>query len=488
MIFKQLHLVTLGFVFALNFVHAQNAVQEAIDAFVSNAYFKNASVSFQAVDCETGEIIATRNPYVALSPASTTKLFSTATAFQLLGKDYAPETKIYSDAPLGKNGVIQGNIWIRGAGDVTLGSRYYNGDGLEASFIEKWADTLLKMGVKVVQGAVYADGSAFGYEALPDGWAWGDIGNYYGAGASGLPIYDNMLRYYFRTTKNVGAKTELVRTFPVMPNLVFHNYITCGGSGDNSYIYGAPYGYDRFGTGTLGAVNGSYTVKGSLPDPELTFAQEVLRIFKEKGIQITDSCRTARQEPYTNATAHYASKHLLLIHKGKTLNSVAWWTNMKSVNLFAEEILCWVGYGTSGNGSTENSLKRLNSYWSGKINTIGLNITDGSGLSRSNGISASHFTEMLRYMTKSKEFKAFYETLPVAGESGTLKSVCSGQSASGKVHAKSGTMNRIKSYAGYVESKSGKRIAFALIINNFNCSSDYTVSQMEKVFNAMALF
>lgn len=484
-----LGVVQLVLILISSVTFGQNSIQTAIDAFSSNAYFSNASISFMAVDCVNGQVIASKNPATALSPASTTKLFSTATAYQLLGKDYAPETRIYSDVPLPKDGVIKGNVWIRGAGDVTLGSRYYNGDGLEATFIEKWADTLISMGIKKIEGSIYADGSEFGYEAAPDGWAWGDMGNYYGAGASGLPIYDNMLRYYFRTTSKVGAKTELIRTFPVLPNLNFNNYITCGSSGgDNSYIYGAPYGYDRFGTGTLGAINGSYTVKGSLPDPELTFAQEVLRIFKQKGIAVSDSCKAVRNLPYQSAASRYATKHLLLLHKGKTLGSVAWWTNMKSVNLFAEEILCWIGYGTTGNGSTDNSISKLYSFWSGKINTIGLNITDGSGLSRSNAISANHFCDMLKYMTTTKDFQSFYNTLPVAGISGTLQSVCSKQAGEGKVHAKSGTMKRIKSYAGYVETKSGKRIAFSLIINNFNCSSDYTVSQMEKVFNAMALY
>lgn len=261
---KGLGLCWLGLVLA-PMVCAQNSVQVAIDNFVSNAYFKNASVSFTAVDCATGEVVASVNSMSALTPASTTKLFSTATAFELLGKEYAPQTRIYLDNPLPQNGIIQGNLWIRGGGDVTLGSRYYNADGTESSFLEQWADSLLKMGVKKINGAIYADGSEFGYEALPDGWAWGDMGNYYGAGASGLPIYDNMLRYYFQTYAKAGSKTQLVRTFPVIENLVFHNYITCAGRGDNSYIYGAPYSYDRFGTGTLGAGQGMFTVKGSLP-------------------------------------------------------------------------------------------------------------------------------------------------------------------------------------------------------------------------------
>ncbi len=465
-----------------------NSIQTAIDAFSSNGYFTNASVSFMAMDCSNGQILASKNPNIALSPASTTKLFATATAFQLLGKNYTPQTRIYLDGELTKEGVLNGNLWIRGGGDVALGSRYYNGEGREAEFLEKWADTLLKLGIKKINGAVVADASEFGYEGAPDGWNWGDMGNYYGAGASGLPIYDNMLRYTFQVGSKSGTKTTFLGTFPTVSGLNYINYINTGGSGDNSYIYGAPYSMERFGTGTLGAGLGKFTVKGSLPDPESTFSQEFTRILKSKGIEVKEKPLGSRNLAPVSATSRYAAMKLFFVHKGKNLNSIAWWTNMKSVNLFAEEVLCWIGYGTSGNGSVDNSVARMMNYWSGKINTIGLYITDGSGLSRSNAISANHFCEMLKYMTTSKEFDAFYATLPVAGVSGTLSSVCKNQPGEGKVHAKSGTMKRIKAYSGYVETKAGKRICFSIIINNFNCSSEYTVEQMEKVFNAMVLY
>lgn len=473
-------------VFALSW--AQNNVQVAADKFANNPYFANASISFMAMDCASGEVIAAKNAQLALSPASTTKLFSTATAFQLLGKDYAPETRIYLDGNLGSDGTVHGNLWIRGGGDVTLGSRYYNANGRETEFMEKWADSLLKLGIKKVTGSVIADGSEFGYDGVPDGWNWGDMGNYYGAGASGLPIFDNMLRYKFQVGSKSGSKTTFLGTFPSVAGLTFNNYVLTGGSGDNCYIYGAPYSLDRFGTGTLGAKLGNFTVKGSLPDPELTFSSEFTRILIAKGIAVEKSAQACRTMTQQAASSRYAALKLFYTHKGKPLSSVGWWTNMKSVNLFAEEILCWIGYGTSGNGSVDNSLSRMLNYWNGKISTTGLYLTDGSGLSRSNAIAASHFCGLLNFMAKSKNYTAFYETLPVAGQSGTLSSVCKNQAADGKMHAKSGTMKRIKSYAGYVETRSGKKVCFALIINNFNSSSDYVVSQMEEVFNAIALY
>lgn len=467
---------------------AQTAVQSVIDAFAADPVFANASVGFLAVDVTSGEVIAAKNATTCLSPASTVKLFTTATAFQVLGKDYAPQTRIYIDGTLDASGVVHGNLWIRGGGDVSIGSRYYNAEGMEDTLLRFWADTLMKMGIRQISGAIIADASEFGYQGVPDGWNWSDMGNYYGAGPSGLPIYDNMLRYVFQSGNTSGTRTTMLETIPNIPGLAFHNYISTGGDGDNSYIYGAPYSLDRFGTGTLEAHLNRFIVKGSLPDPELQFAYELFRVLKSGGVVVTDSVRAARQMAWQSPTTRYPSMKLLYTHTGKSVNSIAWWTNMKSVNLFAEELLCWIGYAGNGNGSTDNGLTKLENYWNGKIPIAGMFIKDGSGLSRSNAISPQHFCDLLRYMARSsKQFDTFFATLPVAGVSGTLSPVCKNQAGEGRVHAKSGTMNRIKSYAGYVDTKSGKRVAFSIIVNNYNCSANAVVDRMEKVFNAMAL-
>lgn len=485
--FNRLHIL-LTLLLTANLALSQNAVQTAVDAFAADPVFAHANVGFLAVDVATGEIVASKNPATCLSPASTVKLFSTATAFQVLGKDYAPKTRIYIDGTL-TNGTVNGNLWIRGGGDVSIGSRYYNADGLEDTILKLWADTLLKMGISQINGSIIADASEFGYQGVPDGWNWADMGNYYGAGPSGLPIYDNMLRYVFRTGNAAGAKTHLVETIPKVEGFSFHNYISTGGSGDNSYIYGAPYSLDRFGTGTLEAKEPRFVVKGSLPDPELQFAVQFQHILRLKGIGVRDSVKAARQLPHQSPSVRYSPMKLLLEHKGKTVGSIAWWTNMKSVNLFAEELLCWVGYASNGDGSTDNSVNKLEQYWTGKIPVSGMFIKDGSGLSRANAISPQHFCDLLKYMaTTSKNFDAFYGTLPVAGVSGTLSSVCKNQPGEGKIHAKSGTMNKIKSYCGYAETKGGKRLAFAIIVNNYDCTSSSVVDRMEKVFNAMAVY
>lgn len=479
-------LISLLFIQFLAFYGLSQGQLELVkNEIVNDAYLKNASIGIQVVDLSNGEVLVRNQEKTSLIPASTAKLFATASAFELIGAEYEPKTRIYYQGEFSSVGALKGDIWIRGGGDAALGSRYYTENVTE--FLALWADTLYKLGLRKVQGSVVGDGSEFGYSGAPDGWSWSDMGNYYGAGPAGLSIYDNMLKYYFKVNSVLGAVPVLTETFPEVEGFRFYNYIS--GSkvrGDNSYIYGAPYSLDRFGTGYL-QMNSSIMVKGSLPDPELQFAVEMTKALQERGIVVTGKAKGARSMSLTAAWKRYGTNHdLIYTNVGNSVNSIAYWTNQKSVNFFAEQLVCLIGYVKNGDGSTDNGLRQINHYWNTRINTSGLYLKDGSGLSRSNGVSAEHLCDLLTFMAQSKNNDLFRATLPVAGVSGTLSGVCRNQAAQGRVFAKSGTMSRIKSYAGYVETKSGKKLAFAIIFNNYNCSNSYLMNKIEKFMNTMA--
>jgi D-alanyl-D-alanine carboxypeptidase/D-alanyl-D-alanine-endopeptidase (penicillin-binding protein 4) len=91
-------------------------------------------------------------------------------------------------------------------------------------------------------------------------------------------------------------------------------------------------------------------------------------------------------------------------------------------------------------------------------------------------------------MYGSKNYQAFLNTLPIAGKSGTIASLCKNQPGEGRIYAKSGTISKIKSYAGYVFSSSGKKIAFAITVNNYNCTNMELRKQLEEIFNALSVY
>lgn len=468
----------------------QNAVQRAIDAFAADPYLASAGISFKAVNLTSGNVVGVHNGKMALPPASTVKLFTTATAFQLLGAYHRPVTRLYVSGDIDSNGVVHGDLYIRGGGDPTLGSKYFTKNGEEQNFLYDWADTLKKMGITKIEGSVIGDASVFGYTGAPSGWQWGDMGNYYGSGPSGLTLYDNMIKLHFSTGTSVGDSTHLNCILPYVPGLKMRNDVSTGSSKkDNSYIFGAPYGLDRFIQGTLPRGQKDFIVKGSIPDPEFQMAFEFSQVLSESGIEVkyaSMALRTAKLSIPKDSLYKTGFKEVYK-HKGKDVRNIASWVNLKSVNLYAEHLLCLIGKKKHSVGSTWNGAQSVMSYWAKKVGT-GLNITDGSGLSRSNAISANHFTRLLKYMHTAKNGELFKKTLPIAGKTGTLKSVCKGQSGHGRILAKSGTMNKVKAYSGYVNSKSGKKLAFAIIVNNHTCSNRTLVKKMEKVFNAMAVY
>ncbi len=482
-------LILFNCLISLNIIIAQNAVQNAVNSLANSPEFLNAGISFQAVDLTSGVQIAAHNPNLSLTTASTGKLFSTASALEILGADYRPETRLYIDGTIEEDGTLNGNIWIRGGGDMSLGSKYFHTESHQKDFLKVWADTLKKLGIKTIIGGVYGDGSEFGYLGVPEGWNWSDMGNYYGAGPSGICVFDNMLKFNFKTGSYSGAKTELLSTFPTVQNLVFHNYITSEKvSGDHSYIFGGPYSLDRFSNGSLPLNQASFEVKGSLPDPEFQLAFELTQQLNLIGITVKEGAQSVRQKNLGIKNRYQTNYKLIYTHKGQKIAEIATLTNMKSINLFAEQLVCLVGYKMTGNGSSEVGLQQIEKYWSEKFSFNGLNLTDGSGLSRTNAISAAHFCNLLKAMSLSKNNSIYYATLPVAGKSGTISGLCKDQLGEGRIIAKSGTMDRIKSYAGYVNSTSGKKIAFAITISNFNNTSNSTVEKMEKVLNALAVF
>jgi D-alanyl-D-alanine carboxypeptidase/D-alanyl-D-alanine-endopeptidase (penicillin-binding protein 4) len=160
---------------------------------------------------------------------------------------------------------------------------------------------------------------------------------------------------------------------------------------------------------------------------------------------------------------------------------------MRSINHFAEQLVCLISYKKNGDGAYEKGMKEIERHWAQKIDSKGLFLKDGSGLSRTNGVSAYHFCELLRAMELSTQKDVFLASLPVSGKSGTLFNLCRNQPGQGKVTAKSGTMARIKSYSGYVLTQSGNRLAFAIILTNFSGTSSGAGSWIEKILNQLAL-
>jgi serine-type D-Ala-D-Ala carboxypeptidase/endopeptidase (penicillin-binding protein 4) len=458
----------------------KNKLSADIQRFKNDKDLYNASFGIYAQDASSGEIIADLNSNVSLVPASTVKIITTAAALEILGKDFRFQTIIQYDGEISSSGVLNGNIYIKGGGDPSLGSKLFIKDYFNPLFIDQWFDAIKNMGIKEIKGSVISDASIFGENYLSDTWTWGDIGNYYGACPSGLSVFDNEYEITLKSGKKPGDSTFIIKTEPAMNYITFINKIMSSkDNDDNSNIFGSPYDNKRLLTGTIPAGKDEFIIKGALPDPAIVAAKLLFNKLISNGIKVDKTPNAVYIKKPENSSDNRKNICRTL---SPALNDIIFKTNTFSINLYSEILLKHFGlkYRSNIKGS---DIDKLLDFWSKKgIDPHGIFLGDGCGLSRYNSVTSKYLVDILIYMKiKSKYFNSFFNSLPVAGKSGSMKNIGKNTSAADNIHAKTGYITRVRSYAGYAKTKNGKDVVFAIIVNNFSCSPSEMKKKIEMI-------
>ncbi len=467
--------------------NTENTVIKALRILKKDKDLKNAGVGFYAIDINNGQVIGELNSDLALKPASTQKTVSTATALEIFGADYKFETSIYYDGTIDTiNHVLNGNIHIVGGGDPTLGSKYFY-QTRSKQFLDEWTKAIKELAIDTINGSIIGDATIYSWDIVPPTWSWEDMANYFGAGACGLTVYDNRYTLHFKTSSQSGGSTKINKVEPVIPNLTFENTVKSANiSSDRSYIFGQPYSNSRYIRGELPSGRSDYKVKGSIPDPCYFTAYELEQKIEKEGIIIIQPATTVRIMQQEGKKRGKRTKKIHTTYS-PTLLEIAKKTNLSSINLFAEHLLTHIGLEKNKVGYTKDGANAIEYFWSSKgMSTGGLSINDGSGLSHYNSITPKQLVFILSYMRiDSRNSEQYYSTFPISGKTGTLKNVCKGTVADGMIHAKSGSIRNVRCYTGYTKSYSGRDIAFAMMLNNFNCSSSNAKKKLEKLMIAL---
>ena len=442
-----------------------------------------ATWGFCVKEVNSGKLIASFQPNKSLVTASVMKALTTSTAIQLLGSDYQYTTDLGYEGSISSTGVLSGNIICKGSGDPSLGSDRFSSQPSAEALIKKWGDLIRKLGITTIQGDLIADVSIFGSQSSPGNWSWEDMGNYYGAGSSGINFHENLYYLDFRSGPSPGSSTQVLRTRPPVEGMTFTNEVIAGprGSGDNAYIYGAPYSYHRYIRGSIPPGREVFTIKGSIPNPGFFIMDQLEKYLKTCGIEIQGSSRVVSESlPYSNFVR-------LDRHYSPTLEELIRETNFESINLYAESLMKTLAVQNGKEGQTHEGIKALVSYWKNRgIQTKGMILRDGSGLSPNNVATPLQICEILRLSYLSPEGKAFYASLPIAGQSGNIKNMLKGTAAQGKIRMKSGYISHVRGYAGFVESRSGKLLVFSMNANHYTCSAGRMRRLFERLMLAMA--
>jgi D-alanyl-D-alanine carboxypeptidase/D-alanyl-D-alanine-endopeptidase (penicillin-binding protein 4) len=457
-----------------------------IESLKKDPALKHASWSVCVMNTKKDTAIAEYNSQVSLVPASTLKILTTGAALSMLGSDFVFQTKLQYDGVFDTvSGLLKGNLYIVGGGDPTLDSEYFRDKKDSLTSIEKWALILKAKGLKKIEGAVIGDASVFEDNMTPSQWIWGDMGNYFGAGACGLTYHDNKYTVFFKSGI-AGSKTSLIKTAPAIENLQLVNNVTAGGSDDNAFIYGSQYSYLRVAQGTIPANKNNYEVEGSVPDPALFCAQALTQALQNMDVAVSGKATTVRAMKDANEAV--ATKRTILhTHYSPTLDKIVYYTNLKSLNLYAEALLKYICYSKTGFGSDSGGTDIVTNFWKNRgVDVSGFFMNDGCGLARANVITTKTETQVLRLMAKDKNFNAFYNSLPVAGRSGSLGGLCDGTFAENNLRAKSGYITRARGYAGYVKNRKGDLLCFSVLANNYECTPTEMKKKLEKILIAIA--
>jgi D-alanyl-D-alanine carboxypeptidase/D-alanyl-D-alanine-endopeptidase (penicillin-binding protein 4) len=455
--------------------------QKALEQLLSDSTMLHASVSFCIINAATGETVIDHDGSKSFSQASVMKLVTTAAAIEMLGPEHTFTTTIGYSGII-KNGVLNGDIIIKGGGDPTLGSEKFAGQ--YAGFIDKWVEEIRKAGIRKITGRVITDDSYYDYQPVPPNWNWEDLGNYYGAGVYGLSIFDNTLKIHF-STGDSGTVPVITSLEPVNPGTEYVNHLKAYGSSDQGYVYSAPYNTYGWISGEIPVNRTDFILKASLTDPPLLAAEILTDKLKSSGIKVQGKPSTSRIIPEMRGIGITA----ITFTTSPKLSEIMVALNQESVNLYAEHFVKELGKVFGSDGSTGSGTEVVKGFLDSLgVETTGMFIEDGSGLSPQDAVNSRGLATLLYQMKKKgKYFADFYNSLPEAGKTGTLKNVFRDPIFEGKMRAKSGTILRVKSYAGYITTKSGNEMTFSIIVNNYTGSSTKLVAHIADILKETIL-
>lgn len=451
---KKYLLIFYSLLYCIN-CFSQNKIQNLEKAFnnlLADEQAKHALTSLCVLDANTGKVLFAKNEQVGLATASTLKTITAASAFSILGKDFQFQTTLGYSGNITADGTLKGNIIIIGSGDPTLGSwRYQN---KENAVLSQWVAAIKAAGIKKIDGAIIGDDRIFGTQTTPEGWVWQDIGNYYGAGTSGLTWRENQFDIHLRPGSSTSADVTLVKTVPITPYIQIKNELKTGasGTGDRSYAFLPPYSNLAYLRGSWGIGISKSSISVALPDPAFDCAFRLQDTLKRLGVETNQQPTTTRLMELSKISIPTISQKISTI-TSPSLSEITYWFLKKSVNLYGETLLKTMALKSGKPATTAKGVETEINFWANKgIDKSALNIIDGSGLSPGNKITTSAMADILFQIQKEAWFPDFEKALPNYNG----------------MKIKSGTINDVSAFAGYHTNTAGDKFVIVININNYS--------------------
>ncbi len=479
-------------------------LQSRLDRIFTSSGYRPNGVSAKVISLRTGRVLYERNPDLPLTPASTTKLFTTAALHTYMGPEARLLTEARTDGVLMPDGTLNGNLYLVGCGDAML----------TVGDIEDLADRVIASGVRRINGMVIGDGSRF--DAITNRAIYsGDHEDVEATGAiTSLNVQRGSLAFLVSAsstgTANVQAfpssdaiyvesrvrviaprRRSAARTptrpsgragsakrpakrrrasvrrngdAPEPPRRVRHSVARIR----VEQLPASKTGQIRFVVAGSISSGSTATVYAQAPRPAFVLAGVLSQRLRSGGVTVATS---VAERPCPTGSTRIAAT-------GRPLLEFTSVINKRSDNYLAEHAFKMCGLQAGASVSTADASRRAiaRAMDSLMVNRTGMILNDGSGLSRRNVVAASTQVDLLRACDKQPWSNEFHSSLAIAGVDGSIRRRMIGTPAMQNVHAKTGTLRNVSSLAGYVSTRDAEPLAFSFISNG-NAVSAYKAAE-----------
>lgn len=437
-----------------------------------------AMVGIKVSSLETGKILFEENADKLLRPASNMKLYTVAAALDRLSPDYRFVTSVYAPARPDAAGIVHGDLTIYGRGDPSIAARFNNGNYFKG--IDDLAARIVTAGVKRVEGDLVGDETYFTGPQYGAGWEWEDLQWWYGAEISALTANDNALDLSVKPGAQVGAPA-VITTGPPDPLLTIVNRVTTAEKGTrrNLTVYRGLAADELWISGSIALDDRGYSAGVGISRPALLFAYLLRSSLAQHGVTITGKTRTVAPSISANTknTEPTAPTSIELTSlQSPPLSLIAAQTLKPSQNLYTELILRTLGKVVAPPTTAVNTDRTSEAagievvkafLLEAAVSPPRLVLSDGSGLSRNDMVTAEATLQLLSYMHRHRYASVFRDALPIAGVDGTLRNRFKGTLAENNLRAKTGSLSSAASLSGYVTTAAGENLVFSIMVNNF---------------------
>ena len=426
----------------------------ALSAAVGNtlaAHTRGGEWGAIIVSLTRGDTLFEQNPDAMMQPASTMKMYTSAVALDRFGPDYTFRTPALRDGQIGPDGTLTGNLYLRGTGDPSLSSRFWH----DVEPMDELAKEIAKAGVKKIHGDIVGDPSAFDEKLVPDGWKTSYLGAAYAARVSALSLNENLVWVVVQPN---GKKAD-VTLEPATTTIPVESSVTVSGGSSGRISAARRADGTIVVRGSIGRNSGPLKYSLVVDNPALFTTGALRAALQKEGIAVDGQTRIGTTPATAVEVAAVSSPPLAQI-VGEM--------DRESINICAELLFRATAHAALNQvGSAETGLTHLRDFMSKKVGTQPsvVNVSDGSGLSLNDSVTARSMVQLLGFVHKADWGPVFHAALPVEGESGTLKRHGRGTPSRGNLHAKTGTTNTVAALGGYVTAKNGEVLAFSLIYN-----------------------